>query len=65
MEAYMAESQLATAPAKLRLPIGAQNQRRMSAADCVLPEMGERATRLTEIASKDHLLFCLVSYRAG
>jgi hypothetical protein len=46
MEAHKLESEFFVAASQLRLPIGAQSERRMATPDGVLPEMRERRNRI-------------------
>ena len=41
MEAHVLKPELAAAPRELRLPVGAQRERRVAAADGVLPDVFE------------------------
>ena len=56
MEPHMLEAQLLMAAPELRLPVGAQRDRRMIASDRVLPEMWQRAAGFGNVTEElDHV----------
>ena len=54
VEAHVAKSQLGLATAKLLLPIGSKGERRMAAANSVLPRVRKRGPLLRKVAPEIH-----------
>ena len=54
VKAHVAKSQLGSAAAKLRLPVGPERGRRMAAADSVLPDVSKLGPLLRKIGPELH-----------
>ena len=52
VKAHITKAQLVVAAPQLRLPVGAQRERRVAAADGVFPRMRERRRRLRKVTNK-------------